>query len=222
MEELKKELKTKLFLLKVPKEVLDFLEKSKDNQVGRLHLFLNKKRRKKPEILLKFNKSSGPKQFSLNFKKTNDFFYFYDQEKKEDIKINNIDNFGQLIIKDEEESNQLIENIFNRETNKSKEIQIKPVIDGERKYKPQEEIKLSNSKNIDKNKKEKRVRIPDEQVIKIVRDIVPKNKNITPKEIADMIDVPENQVKEIMGKICDRMDDGTRKGYYKLKDDYEV
>ena len=52
--------------------------------------------------------------------------------------------------------------------------------------------------------------------------IVHNNKNITPKEIADMEEVPENQVKEIMAKICEHMDDGTRKGYYVLKDEINL
>ena len=93
----------------------------------------------------------------------------------------------------------------------------KEIVDGEKVYKPANEIQLSDKKYLGRDKKEKRVRKPEMEVINIIREIVPKNKNITPKEIADIYDIPENQVKEVMAKICDRIDDGTRKGCYVLK-----
>ena len=211
------DLKNKVFLVKVPFEVTKFLKDSSERKVGQFKIFLNKKRNNKPEFVMEFNKQSGPKNFSFLYSKTNDFFYFNDQDRKEDIKINNIDNFGKLILRDEDESNKLIENIKLRETNKSNEIQVKEIVDGEKVYKPANEIQLSDKKYLGRDKKEKRVRKPEMEVINIIREIVPKNKNITPKEIADIYDIPENQVKEVMAKICDRIDDGTRKGCYVLK-----
>ena len=50
------ELKNKVFLVKVPKEVFDYLNESSDSKVGNLEIFLNKKRKNKPEFNLKFNK----------------------------------------------------------------------------------------------------------------------------------------------------------------------
>ena len=211
------EIKNKVFLVKVPTEVLDYLNNSKDSTVGNLEIFLNKKR-KKPAYTIKFNKTTGPKKFSFVFNKTNDFFYFTEQDKKEDMKINNIDNFGRLIIGDEDESNKLIENIYNREANKSKEIQIKEVKNKEKKYIRGEEIQLTGSKYSGKDKKEKRVRQDEKQIENYIRENIPKNRNLTPKEIADYFEAPENQVKEILNRICDYMQDGKKK-YYQLKDD---
>ena len=134
------------------------------------------------------------------------------------MKINNIDNFGRLIIGDEDESNKLIENIYNREANKSKEIQIKEVKNKEKKYIRGEEIQLNGSKYSGKDKKEKRVRQDEKQIENYIRENIPKNRNLTPKEIADYFEAPENQVKEILNRICDYMQDGKKK-YYQLKDD---
>ena len=103
------ELKNKVFLVKVPKEIYDYLNESKDSKVRNLEVFLIK-RKNKPEYKLKFNKTTGLKNFSLFLNKTSDYFYFIDQEKKEDVKIVNIDNFGRLIVNDENEK-LLIENI---------------------------------------------------------------------------------------------------------------
>ena len=167
---------------------------------------------------MKFNKTQGPNSFSFFFNKTSDIFYFTEQDKKEDMNISNIDNFGKLIINDEMESNKLIENIFSRETNKSKEIQIKEVKDKEKKYKRGEEIQLTDKKYIDKDKKEKRVRMNEDELELYIRKNIPKNKYLTPKEIADKLDIPENQVKELMNKICETMTDGKKK-FYQLKDD---
>ena len=215
------ELKNKVFLVKVPTEITKFLKESNENKsVGNLKIFLKKKRANgKPVFVMDFDKKNGPKKFSLFFNKTNDFFYFNDQDKKEDIKISNVDNFGKLILKDEIESNKLIENIYNRETNKSNVIQVREIVDGEKKYTAPKEIQLSDKKYIGKDKKEKRVRDSDENVISIIKSIIPENKKITPKEIADRYDIPENQVKELMNKICNHLDDGTRKGYYELKEE---
>ena len=142
------ELKNKVFLVKIPKELFDYFKESSessDSKIGELKVFLNKKR-KKPEYNFIFKKENGPNNFSLNFNKTNDYFYFYDQEKKEDMKIYNIDNFGKLIIEDKEESDKLIENIFRRESNKSKEIAVKQVKDKENKYAAAKEIQLTDKK----------------------------------------------------------------------------
>jgi hypothetical protein len=219
MEETKKELRNKIFLLKLPKETFEYIQNLSDNQVGNLTVLLNQKR--KPEITVKFNKPNGPKTFSFISNKTNDFFYFYDQERKEDIKINNIDNFGKLIVKDENENDQLIENIYKRETNKSNEIQIKPVSNKEKKYKQHEEIKLTGKKYVDRNKKEKRVRKEKDEAIMLIKESLAKKKYATPKEIADEIDIPENQVKEILNEICERREDDKFK-YYQLKDKIET
>ena len=48
--------------------------------------------------------------------------------------------------------------------------------------------------------------------------MLPQNKYITPKEIADLLDIPEKQVKEILTKLCDLMTDGKKK-YYKLNEE---
>jgi len=216
------ELKNKVFLVKIPKEVFDYLKESKessDNKVGHLEIFLNKKRKNKPEYNLKFNKKN-PSNFSLNFNKTNDYFYFYDQEKKEEMKLYNIDNFGKLIIKDENESNKLIENIFIREFKKSKDIAIKEVKDRENKYTPSKEIQLTDKKYANKDKKEKRVRKDQDLVDNYIIDIVPKNKYITPKEIADDLDIPENQAKDTLNRLCEiYTDNSIRKKFYKLKNE---
>ena len=207
------ELKNKVFLVKLPKEVFDYLNNSSESKVGNLEVFLNKKRKNQGEYNLKFNKSSGPKNFSLFFNKTNDFFYFNDQEKKEDIRINNIDNFGKLIIKDEDESNQLIENIFNRELNKTKEIKISD------KKMSHQEIQLTDKRYADKDKKEKRVQKPREKVEPEIRKMITNEPYLTIKEIADILDIPESQVKTILNEICDLMIDVKKKKFYKLKDD---
>ena len=212
------EIKNKVFLVKVPTEVLDYLNKSEDSKVGNLEILLNKKRKLKPEYTVRFNKTSGPNKFSLIFNKNDDFFYFTEQDKKQDMKINNIDNFGRLIVNDENEGNKLIENIFTRETNKSKEIQVKEVKDKEKKYKRGEEIQLTDKKYMDKDKKEKRVRMNEADLEEYIRINIPKNKYLTPKEIADKLDIPENQVKEVMNRICETMVEGKRK-YYQLKDE---
>lgn len=218
MEETKKELRNKIFLLKLPKETFEYIQNFSENQVGNLSVLIGQKR--KPEITIKFNKPNGPKTFSLISNKTNDFFYFYDQERKEDMRINTIDNFGKLIVKDENENDQLIENIYKRETNKSNEIQIKPVSNKEKKYKPHEEIKLTGKKYVDRNKKEKRVRKEKEEAIMLIKNSLINHPYATPKVIADEHDIPENQVKEILNEICERKDNEKVK-YYQLKEEIE-
>ena len=215
------ELKNKVFLVKTPKEVFDSLKESSDSKVGNLEIFLNKKRNNKTEFNLKFNKKNEPKNFSLSFNQTNDYFYFYEQEKKEDMKIYNIDNFGKLIVKDENESNKLIENICKRESNKSKDIVIKKVKDIENKYTPSKEIELTDKKYAFKDKKEKRVRKNQEDVNNYIIDIVQKKPEITAREIADNIDIPETQAKETLNNLCVYLfDNSTRKRFYKLKNEY--
>ena len=207
------ELKNKVFLVKLPKEIFDYLNNSSESKVGNLEVFLNKKRKNQAEYNLKFNKSSGPKNFSLFFNKTSDFFYFNDQERKEDIRINNIDNFGKLIIKDENESTQLIENIFNRELNKTREIKI-----SDKKVNHQE-IQLSDRRFADKDKKEKRVQKHREKVEPVIRNMIANQPYLNVKEIADALDIPESQVKTILNEICDLMIKKKKKKFYKLKDD---
>ena len=207
------ELKNKVFLVKLPMEVFDYLNNSSESKVGNLEVFLNKKRKNQAEYNLKFNKSSVPKNFSLFFNKTNDFFYFNDQEKKEDIRLNNIDNFGKLIIKDENESNQLLKNISNIELNKTKEIKISD------KKITHQEIQLTDRRYADKDKKEKRVQKPREKVEPEIRKMITKEPYLTVKEIADILDIPESQVKTILNEICDLMIDVKKKKFYKLKDD---
>ena len=207
------ELKNKVFLVKLPMEVFDYLNNSSESKVGNLEVFLNKKRKNQAEYNLKFNKSSVPKNFSLFFNKTNDFFYFNDQEKKEDIRLNNIDNFGKLIIKDENESNQLLKNISNIELNKTKEIKISD------KKTTHQEIQLTDRRYADKDKKEKRVQKPREKVEPEIRKMITKEPYLTVKEIADILDIPESQVKTILNEICDLMIDVKKKKFYKLKDD---
>ena len=207
------ELKNKVFLVKLPMEVFDYLNNSSETKVGNLEVFLNKKRKNQAEYNLKFNKSSGPNNFSLFFNKTNDFFYFNDQEKKEDIRLNNIDNFGKLIIKDENESNQLLKNISNIELNKTKEIKISD------KKITHQEIQLTDRRYADKDKKEKRVQKPREKVEPEIRKMITKEPYLTVKEIADILDIPESQVKTILNEICDLMIDVKKKKFYKLKDD---
>ena len=49
-----------------------------------------------------------------------------------------------------------------------------------------------------------------------------KNKDsITPAEISDKYSVPEDQVKTIMEKICDKIPGKKKKYSYKLKDDFD-
>ena len=213
------ELRNKVFLVKLPKEVFDYLNNSSESKVGNLEVFLNKKRKNQAEYKFKFNKTTGPNNFSLTYNKTSDFFYFTDQEKKEDIKLNNIHNFGKLIIKDENESTKLIGNIFNRELNKTKEIEIKHIADKEKKYIHCKEIQLTDKKYDDKDKKEKRVQKPREEVEPQIRNMISKDPNLTVKIIADNLDIPESQVKEILKQICDLMIDGKKKKFYKLKED---
>ena len=135
------DLKNKTFLLKVPTELFEYLHSQNSNEeVGKL--YLNQKR-SKPEYIFKFSKKKDPKKFALSFDKTIDFFYFYLNEKKDESKINNIDNFGKLGFKEEEVANELIKNIFDREKNNVKTIQIKEVKDKEKRYLNQDEIQLT-------------------------------------------------------------------------------
>ena len=69
-----------------------------------------------------------------------------------------------------------------------------------------------------KDRKDKKVRIDDEELIEYVK----KNKEtVTPGEISDKYSVPEDQVKKIMEKICDKIPGKKRKFLYKLKDDFD-
>ena len=68
------------------------------------------------------------------------------------------------------------------------------------------------------DKKEKKIRIENRIVEEKIRELLPQNKYITPKEIADLLDIPEKQVKEILTKLCDLMTDGKKK-YYKLNEE---
>ncbi len=214
------ELKNKVFLVKVPTELIEFLKNSKESKVGRMEVLLNKKRKNKPEYTLRFNKESGPSKFSLNFNQNKDFFYFKDQDKKEDIKINNIDYFGKLIINDENEEKKLIENI-QKKSNKSKEIEVKIVKGNEKKYKEREEIQLTDVKYLNRDKKEKRVRIEKNKAVELIKHEIAQNNRLNAKEIADKHDIPESQVKEILNEYFDIMIDGKEK-YYQLKEESEI
>jgi hypothetical protein len=212
------DLKNKTFLLKVPTELFEYLNSQNSNEeVGKL--YLNQKR-SKPEYIFKFSKKKDPKKFALSFDKTIDFFYFYLNEKKDESKINNIDNFGKLGFKEEEVANELIKNIFDREKNNVKTIQIKEVKDKEKRYLNQDEIQLTGK--IPGNKKEKKIRIEEDKVIEIVKKEVKNDNFITPKQISDIYGISEAQVKEIMDRICDKFDGGNRKNYYQLKDEIEL
>ena len=102
------ELENKTFLIKVRSELFEYLKsENKHEKVGKLKVFLNKKRNK-PEFIFHFNKKEEPKTFSLSYNKTNDFLYFGDKETKEGFKVGNVDNFGNLIINEEEIADELI------------------------------------------------------------------------------------------------------------------
>ena len=215
------ELKNKVFLVKIPKDVFDYLKEFKESpesKIGNLEIFLNKKRKNKPDFNLKFNKKNGLNNFSLNFNKMNDYFYFYDQEKKEDMKLYNVDNFGKLIIKDEKECNKLIENIVKEESNKSKDIAVKRVKDIEKQIDSPKEIHLTDKKYANTDKKVRRIKKDQNEVDKYIIDNVPKNPYITAKEIADDLDIPESQAKETLKRLCEEYTEkSTRRKLYKLR-----
>ena len=214
------ELENKTFLIKVRRELFEYLKsENKHEKVGKLKLFLNKKRNK-PEFIFHFNKKEEPKTFSLSYNKTNDFIYFGDKETKEGFKIGNVDNFGNLIINKEEIADELIKDAYNLEKNKN-EIKVRVVTDGEKRYVPHEEIKLSGNQFISKDKKEKRVRIENEKLIAFIKVEVKKNSYITTSQISDKYNVPEAQVKELMDKICDKVVGANKKYSYTLKTDFE-
>ena len=214
------ELENKTFLIKVRRELFEYLKsENKHEKVGKLKLFLNKKRNK-PELIFEFNKKEEPKIFSLSYNKTNDFIYFGDKETKEGFKIGNVDNFGNLIINKEEIADELIKDAYNLEKNKN-EIKVREVTDGEKRYVPHEEIKLSGNQFISKDKKEKKVRIENEKLIVFIKEEVKKNSYITTSQISDKYNVPEAQVKELMDKICDKVVGANKKYSYTLKTDFE-
>ena len=216
------ELKGKTFLLKVRSDLFDFLKSgNKNEKVGKVKVFLNKKR-DKPEYTFVFNKEKEPKKFSLSYSDTSNFIWFKNEEPKDGgIKINNIDSFGNLIIKEEDKANDFLKNIYSRENDKTKEIQIKEVKDREKKYVQHEEIKLSSKPFAGRDKKDKKIRIDDNELIEYVKKEVKNNNFVSPKYISDKYEVPEVQVKTIMEKICDKIPEGNRKCSYKLKPDYE-
>ena len=212
------EFKNKTFLLKIRSDLFDYLSTQNEHEkAGKLKVFLNKKTNR-PEYIFQFNKEKEPKKFSLVFDKTDNFIYFEDKEK--DGKISNIDFFGNLIISDEDKANEFVKNIFAKENDKSKEIQIKDVKDRELKYVKHEEIPLIG-KPMNRDKKDKKVRIEDEELIEIVKKEVKNKDSITPAEISDRYNVPENQVKTIMEKICDKTPGRKRKFFYKLKEEFD-
>ena len=214
------ELENKTFLIKVRRELFEYLKsENKHEKVGKLKLFLNKKRNK-PELIFEFNKKEEPKTFFLSYNKTNDFIYFGDKETKEGFKIGNVDNFGNLIINKEEIADELIKDAYNLEKNKN-EIKVREVTDGEKRYVQHEEIKLSGNQFISKDKKEKRVRIENEKLIAFIKEEVKKNSYITTSQISDKYNVPEAQVKELMDKICDKVVGANKKYSYTLKTDFE-
>ncbi len=215
------ELKNKTFLLKVRADLFDYLKsENKHEKVGKLKVFLNKKR-DKPEFIFIFNKEKEPKKFSLSYNNTSNYIYFENKETKDGIKINSVDNFGNLIIKEQDKADDFLKNIFSRENDKTKEIQIIEVKDREKKYVQHEEIKLSSKPFYGKDKKEKKIRIDDNELIEYVKKEVKNNNFVNPKQISDKYEVPEVQVKDIIEKICDKIPEGNRRYSYKLKPDYE-
>jgi len=168
------ELENKTFLIKVRSELFEYLKsENKHEKVGKLKVFLNKKRNK-PEFIFHFNKKEEPKTFSLSYNKTNDFLYFGDKETKEGFKVGNVDNFGNLIINEEEIADELIKDAYNLEKNK-REIKVREVKDGEKRYVQHEEIKLSGNQFIERDKKEKKIRIDNEKLKGFIKDEVKKN-----------------------------------------------
>ena len=212
------EFKNKTFLLKIRSDLFDYLTQQNEHEkAGKLKVFLNKKTNR-PEYIFQFNKEKEPKKFSLVFDKTENFIYFEDKEK--DGKISGVDYFGNLIISDEDKANEFVKNIYAKENDKSKEIQIKEVKDREVKYVKHEEISLIG-KPMSKDRKDKKVRIDDEELIEYVKKEVKNKETVTPGEISDKYSVPEDQVKKIMEKICDKIPGKKRKFLYKLKDDFD-
>ena len=210
------DLKNKAFLIKVPTELFEYLKTQNSNEeIGKL--YLNKKRAS-PEYIFRFGKKKDPKKFSLSFNKTEDFFYFFLKDKKDESTINNIENFGRLIINEEKEANELIKNIFDREKQSVKTILVKEVKDRELRTINKDEIQLTG-RQFQKDKKEKKTRMEDEnELTEIIKKEVIKDKNITPKIISDNYNISEAQIKGIMDRICDKYDAGNRKVYYQLKD----
>ena len=82
-----------------------------------------------------------------------------------------------------------------------------------------QEIQLTDKRYADKDKKEKRVQKPREKVEPEIRKMITNEPYLTIKEIADILDIPESQVKTILNEICDLMIDVKKKKFYKLKDD---
>ena len=215
------ELKDKTFLIKIRTELFEYLQSQKHEKVGKVKIFLDKKRNRN-EFIFHFNKEKEPKNFSLSYNKVDDFIFFENKENKDELKFEKIDNFGNLIIKEEEAEKELIKNIFDKEKNKTKEIQIKEVKEGEKKYIKHEEIKLTGKQFQEKDKKDKKLRIDDEKLKAIVKKEVKDDQYITPALISEKYDVPETQAREILNKICDKYTGEKRKSYYKLKAEFDM
>ena len=214
------ELKNKTFLIKVRKDLFDYLiSENKHEKVGKLKVFLNKKRNM-PEFIFTFNKKEDQKSFSLTYNKTDNFIYFGDKETKEGFKIGNVDNFGNLIANEDQMAGELIKATYNDEKNK-REIQIRKVEDGEKRYVQHEEFKLSINPLPGKDKKDKKIRMDNEKLKDYIKEEVKKDGYITPSMISGKYNVPEAQAKEIMEKICDKTVESNRKYFYKLKHDFE-
>ena len=215
------ELKNKTFLIKIRSELFDFLKtQNKHEKVGKLKIFLNKKRNK-PEFIFHFNKDEEPKNFTLTFNKTEDFIYFGDKETNDTFKISNIDNFGNLIITEETKANELVKNIYAKEMEKNKDIKIRETKDGEKRYVQHEEIILDNNLYAGRDKKDKKTRIDENELIEYIKKEVTKNNLITPAQISDEYNIPEVQVKSVMEKICEKKPEGNRRYSYKLKEEYK-
>ena len=218
------ELKNKTFLIKVRSELFDYLKsENKHEKVGKMKIFLDKKRNR-PEFIFHFNKEKGPKDYSLIYNEVKDFIYFENKElkdSKDEIKFNEIGNLGNLIVKEENEEDKLIKDIYNKEINKINSIQVQEVKDGDKRYIQHEPIHLSGKPTTDKDKKDKKLRIEDETLKLIVKKEVKNDEYITPAEISDKYSVPENQVKEILNKVCDKYSGQNRKYFYKIKDEFD-
>ena len=214
------EFKNKTFLLKIRSDLFEYLSsQNKHEKVGKLKIFLSKKTNR-PECIFHFNKENGIKNFSLKYDKVDNFIYFEDKDSKDNTKISSVDNFGNLLIAEEDEADEFVKGIYAKENDKSREIQIKQVEEREEKKYKQEEIKLSGRPNRDK--KEKKVRIDDDELTEYIKKEVRGNQNITPMIISDKYNVPEDQVKTIMEKICNKKPGKKKRFIYELKEDEEI
>jgi len=221
------ELKDKTYIIKVPNEIFKYLNDNKGKEIGKLQISQGEMKMKfaidKDSSKKSSENDNTPKlpEFTLINRKTDDYFYFSEQVKKEeDLKLNKIHNFSKLILPREEESNQFIQKLTEQEMKKTKPIQIIPVKDIQNKINIENQKKTGFEKDYGNNKKDKRVRKDDRIVEEDLKEILRKGGKNHIKEMANTLDVPDGQVKEILKKIADEKTEGKRK-YYVLKPSYE-